>query len=161
MDFTGDANTSHGVVERRFEVAGDGGTVPGLLWTSEGAAGRRPLVLIGHGGTSHKRSPYVLSLARRLVRHADYAVAAIDAPHHGDRANPEGAAALTDGRAFRELMATGADRMTADWHSTVKELQQLDEIGTGPLGYWGLSMGTMLGLPLVAATPRSGARCSG
>ena len=87
MDFTGDPISSHGVVERRFDVAGDGGVVPGLLWTPEGADGKRPLVLIGHGGTSHKRSPYVLSLARRLVRHADYAVAAIDAPHHGDRAN--------------------------------------------------------------------------
>ena len=43
--------------------------------------------------------------------------------------------------------------MTADWHATLKELQQLDDVGDGPLGYWGLSMGTMLGLPLVAATP--------
>ena len=153
MDFTGDAITSHGVVERRFDLTGGDGAVPGLLWTPEGADGKRPLVLIGHGGTSHKRSPYVLSLARRLVRHADYAVAAIDAPHHGDRANPEGTAALGNARAFRELVGDATDRMIGDWQATTKELQQLDEVGDGPLGYWGLSMGTMLGLPFVAATP--------
>ena len=43
--------------------------------------------------------------------------------------------------------------MIGDWHATTKELQQLDEVGDGPLGYWGLSMGTMLGLPFVATTP--------
>ena len=59
---------------------------PGCSGHRRAPTGKRPLVLIGHGGTSHKRTPYVLSLARRLVRHADYAVAAIDAPHHGDRA---------------------------------------------------------------------------
>jgi dienelactone hydrolase len=153
MDFSGDAVSSHGVVERRFDVAGDGGPVPGLLWTPEGADGTRPLVLVGHGGTSHKRTPYVVSLARRLVRHAGYAVAAIDAPHHGDRATPESAAALADRRGFQELVAAGSEQMTSDWHATLKELQQLDDVGDGPLGYWGLSMGTMLGLPFVAATP--------
>jgi dienelactone hydrolase len=43
--------------------------------------------------------------------------------------------------------------MTADWTATLEELRALDEVGTGPLGYWGLSMGTMLGAPFVAATP--------
>ena len=46
--------------------------------------------------------------------------------------------------------------MTADWQTTLKELQQLDEVGDGPLGYWGLSMGTMFGVPFVAATPEVG-----
>jgi len=32
-------------------------------------------------------------------------------------------------------------------------VRELDEVGDGPLGYWGLSMGTMLGIPFVAATP--------
>ena len=131
--------------------------VPGLVWTPEGATGTRPLVLIGHGGGSNKRTPYVLSLARRLVRHAGYAAAAIDAPGHGERS---GATTVDDGAAgeglptaFLSTVAAATDQMTADWTTTLQELRALDEIGEGPLGYWGLSMGTMLGSPFVSATP--------
>jgi dienelactone hydrolase len=43
--------------------------------------------------------------------------------------------------------------MTADWTVTLRDLRELDDVGNGPLGYWGLSMGTMFGSPFVAATP--------
>jgi dienelactone hydrolase len=162
MDFIGDPEISHGVVERRFDVTAGSGVVPGILWTPEGAAGERPLVLVGHGGTGHKRMPYVLSFARRLVRHRGYAVAAIDGPGHGDRAGAEttGDRSPSAGipRAFLSSIADAAESMTADWTTTLEELRALDEVGTGPLGYWGLSMGTMLGAPFVAATPE--VRCA-
>lgn len=162
MDFIGEAECSHGVVERRFDVAGDSGVVPGIVWTPEAGAGPRPLVLVGHGGTGHKRMPYVLSLARRLVRHSGHAVAAIDGPGHGDRPGPpadserppEGGIRQT----FMDDMAAAADAMTADWTTTLRELQKLEDVGDGPLAYWGLSMGTMFGCPFVAATPQ--VRCA-
>ena len=157
MEFIGDPAISHGVVERRFDVQGHAGVVPGLLWTPEAATGTRPLVLVGHGGSNDKRTPYVLSLARRLVRHAGYAVAAIDAPAHGDRAGATMGGDRPAGEgipnAFMVAMAAAADEMTADWTITLQELRGLDEVGDGPLGYWGLSMGTMFGSPFVAATP--------
>jgi dienelactone hydrolase len=158
MDLVGEPQISHGVVERRFDVAGAAETVPGILWTPEGAAGARPLVLIGHGGSGHKRMPYVLSLARRLVRHQGWAVAAIDGPGHGDRAAAStGAAPAGDAAglrtAFLASIAAAADSMAADWRAAVRELQALDEVGAGPLGYWGVSMGTMLGVPFVGASP--------
>jgi dienelactone hydrolase len=157
MEFIGEPATSHGVVERRFDVQGATGVVPGIVWTPEGATGPRPLVLIGHGGSGNKRMPYVLSLARRLVRHAGYAAAAIDGPGHGDRA---GATIGTDRPAgegipssFVDAVAAAAAEMTADWTATLQELRALAEVGDGALAYWGLSMGTMLGSPFVAATP--------
>jgi dienelactone hydrolase len=157
MELIGVPATSHGVVERRFDVQGHAGTVPGLLWTPEAATGTRPLVLVGHGGTADKRTPYVLSLARRLVRHAGYAVAAIDAPAHGERAGAtppsDGAAGQGIPSSFVDAVAGAADEMTGDWTATLAELRSLDEVGDGPLGYWGLSMGTMFGSPFVAATP--------
>jgi dienelactone hydrolase len=162
MDIVGEPQISHGVVERRFDVAGATEAVPGIVWTPEGATGSRPLVLIGHGGSGHKRMPYVLSLARRLVRHQGWAVAAIDGPGHGDRAGTadEGPGADEHGlrRAFLSRIAAAAASMSADWTATYREVQELDEVGTGPLGYWGVSMGTMLGLPTVAATPE--VRCA-
>lgn len=157
MDFTGDAIISRGVVERRFEIDGRDETVPGLLWTPEGASGRRPLVLVGHGGSGEKRMPYVLSLARRLVRHRGWAVAAIDGPGHGERAG--GSNPVDRGsdpglpRTFVEQVSAAAESMTADWTTTLAALQEVDGVGDGPVGYWGLSMGTMFGAPFVAATP--------
>ena len=40
----------------------------------------------------------------------------------------------------------------ADWKAALDAAQQ--ELGEGPVGYFGLSMGTMMGLPLIAAEPR-------
>lgn len=33
-------------------------------------------------------------------------------------------------------------------------VQELDHVGAGPVGYWGLSLGCGLGVPFVAAEPR-------
>jgi dienelactone hydrolase len=149
MEIVGDAVVSKGVVERRFDVKSEDRLVPGLLWTPEGASGTRPLVLIGHGGGSNKRTEYVLSLARRLVRHQGWAAAAIDAIEHGERStNP-----TTTTEAFFSRVRGAATEMITDWTNTLGELRGLDDVGDGPLGYWGLSMGTMFGAPFVAATP--------
>lgn len=157
MELLGEPSVSHGVVERRFDVKRDDGLVPGIVWTPEGATGAQPLVLVGHGGTGNKRMPYVLSLARRLVRHAGYAVAAIDGPGHGDRVDApvggEQAPSAGIPQSFMSSVTAAADSMTADWTATLDELRALDDVGDGPLGYWGLSMGTMFGSPFVAATP--------
>lgn len=156
MQIMGEA-TSHGVVERRFDVDGADGAVPGILWTPERAEGARPLVLVGHGGGGNKRMPYVLSLARRLVRHGGYAVAAIDGPGHGDRAGAtltrEGSETAGIPPGFLDQVAAASEQMTADWTATLHALRALPDVGDGLLGYWGLSMGTMFGLPFVAATP--------
>ena len=84
-----EVDTARGVRERRFVLGVAGRSVPGLLWTPDTTGGPRPLVLIGHGGANHKRTPYVLSLARRLARREGFAAAAIDGPVHGDR-RPDG-----------------------------------------------------------------------
>jgi len=34
-----------------------GPPLPGVLWTPDGAAGTRPLILMGHGGGQHKKAP--------------------------------------------------------------------------------------------------------
>src|SRR5215470_8472307 len=73
--------SSGGVCEQLFTL----GEIPGVLWTPEGGAGGRPLIVMGHGGGQHKKAPGIVARARRFVAERGYAVAAADVPNHGDR----------------------------------------------------------------------------
>lgn len=153
MKWTAEAVTSRGVTERAFAVPCEDRAVPGIVWTPEDAVGPTALVLIGHGGNGHKRQDHILALARRLVRHQRIAAAAIDGPAHGDRRPDDLPEDVTE-RLAATIREEAADPMVADWKATLDALQKLPEIGTSRVGYWGLSMGTMFGLPFVAAEPR-------
>lgn len=159
---------SRGVRQRRFDVTHDGRDVPGLLFEpdepGEGTAAR-PLVLLGHGGSGSKEEDYIVALARRLVRHRGFAACAIDGPVHGDRRPPDPAGEPPpDGLVLLEfsqrwsLDGSLTDLVVADWRAVLDALVAERAAGggpaLGPVGYWGLSMGTIFGLPLVAAEPR-------
>jgi dienelactone hydrolase len=163
-----------GVVERRFNLVVGEETVPGIHWLPEGVTEPHPTILIGHGGTEHKRVPHVLGLARTLVRHRGYAAVALDAPGHGDRMSEGQQEAITQILARRRgerLAAIPPERLRALVGSAgqaVKEWQALlDDVATnpqwtnGPFGYWGVSMGTAFGVPLLAAEPRISAAVLG
>lgn len=166
MRFTGET-TENGVVARDFELQVGGERVPGVLWTPAGATGPRPLVLMGHGGSQHRKVDTLVAKAGQYVRNLDFAVAAIDAPGHGDRVTPEEAARYAatvrqriagGGRISGEALAQMAGRArqaVPEWRATLDELCRLDVVGQGgPVGYWGVSMGTITGVPLVAEEPR-------
>lgn len=131
--------------------------VPGLLWTPAGASGTRPLVLIGHGAGSTKRDPRIVSLARRLVRHHSFAAAAIDGPVHGDRRADGGVDGTLMFVEFAHLWAhdpSMVDEMVDDWSATIDALSELGDLRARRIGWWGLSMGTIIGVPLLAAERR-------
>ncbi|TVZ00921.1 alpha/beta hydrolase [Trebonia kvetii] len=165
----GEETTSEGVTERLFTV----GDVPGVVWAAAGAAGPRPLVLIGHGGGAHKTAPAVTARARRYVTRLGVAVAAIDAPGWGGRQVPVSYEPFN--AEIEELTAAGkplldvyarrgaviADLAVPEWQATIDALTALDWIGSGPLGYFGVSLGSSIGVPLVAAEPRIGAAVLG
>jgi pimeloyl-ACP methyl ester carboxylesterase len=156
-----------GVIERRFNLTVNGETVPGIHWLPEAVTDPHPTVLIGHGGTQHKRVPNVLGLARTLVRHGGYGVVALDAPGHGDRMTEEQKkerAELLDRRSGDRLaplserriraMSGVASQAVAEWKALLDELATNPEWAQGPFGYWGVSMGTAFGVPLLASEPR-------
>ena len=156
MDWVGEACRADGVAERGFTVDVDGRCVPGILWLPDPADGPRPLVLVGHGATAHKRADYVLALGRRLAGAHGFAVAAIDGPGHGERRPPD---RTDDVQIFSDFLAewsrpSTVDDAIADWEVTLDALRRLPDVGDGPLGFWGLSMGTIYGLPFAAAEPR-------
>ena len=73
--------SSNGVVERDF-IAGE---VPGVLWSPLSGPDHAPLVLMGHGGGLHKKTPAQKARAHDAVTTWGFNVVAIDAPGHGDR----------------------------------------------------------------------------
>jgi alpha-beta hydrolase superfamily lysophospholipase len=155
VDFTSDS-VHRGVRERAATIVGSHGTVPLALWTPEGAA-PKGLVLVGHGGSGHKREDYVLALARRLVRAGDFAVASIDGPVHGDRRAANAEVPTLVLMEFAQAWSSDTsltDGMVNDWVVTLDELQEDPDLANAPVGYWGLSMGTLLGLPFVASQER-------
>ncbi len=154
--------TSDGVVSRDFTV----GDVPGVLWSPACAAGRAPLVLLGHGGGTHKRWPAMTGRAGLLVA-AGFHVACVDAPGHGDRPrtghDEQEIAALLRARTAGDPEGPVvvrynlhlAERAVPEWRAVLDALQELPRIGAGgPVGYWGLNMGTAIGVPLIAEEPR-------
>ncbi|WP_322763247.1 alpha/beta hydrolase [Frankia sp. Cr2] len=162
MYFTSET-TSSGVSERLFTVDG----IPGVLWSPADTTGPRPLMLLGHGGGQHKNAPGVAARAHRYAAHFGFAAAAIDAPGHGDRPRTayderftaqlrqRMAAGEPVGALIAEDNATRATQAVPEWQATLDALQNLDGVGAGgPVGYWGVSLGSMIGMPFVATEPR-------
>jgi dienelactone hydrolase len=80
-----------------------------------------------------------------------FAALSIDGPVHGRRqVGPGGREAF-----WPEWKREGSvEDMTADWRLALDFARSQPEVGEGPVGYWGLSMGTIYGAPFVAAEPR-------
>jgi pimeloyl-ACP methyl ester carboxylesterase len=166
MRFTSET-TSNGVLERLFSLD----DIPGVLWSPADGTGSRPLVLLGHGGGQHKRAPGLVARPHRYVTACGFAVAAIDAPGHGDRPRTEHDERFAAG--IRERMAAGesigpqiardnaerAARAVPEWQATLDALQDLDYVGAdGPVGFWGVSLGSAIGVPLAPSRPRQTAK---
>lgn len=156
------ATSLDGVTEQLFTAGG----VPGVLWTPERAAGPRPLILMGHGGGQHKKAPGLVTLARRFVAECGFAVVAADVPGHGDRPEDEqysriaaeNQARVEAGEELAPLIAgfqaLVARQTVPEWRTVLDAVRQLGDVGAGPVGYWGVSLGCGLGVPFVAAEPR-------
>ena len=154
--------SSDGVREQLFTL----GEIPGVLWTPEGAAGTRPLILMGHGGGQHKKAPGIVARARRFVAEHGFAAAAVDVPAHGDRPKDEeydriataNQACAAAGAELAQLIAgfqaLVARQTVPEWRAVLDAVQKLGHVGAGPVGYWGVSLGCGLGVPFVAAEPR-------
>ncbi|WNZ11809.1 alpha/beta hydrolase [Streptomyces sp. 11x1] len=154
--------SSDGVREQLFTL----GDIPGVLWTPEEAVAPRPLVLIGHGGGQHKKAPDILARARRFVTGGGFAVVAVDVPAHGDRPKveeydriaSENQARVAAGEELAPLIAgfqaLVARQTVPEWRAVLDAVQQLEHVGAGPVGYWGVSLGCGLGVPFVAAETR-------
>ncbi len=143
-------NWSEGLHHARdFQIQCSGRrVVTGALWTPAESTPESPLILCGHGASGDRYQAPIPHLARRFGEENGYPVLAIDGPVHGLRqVGPGGRAA------FAEEMkrASFLDDMVEDWYLAIETVAHDADLGRGPLGYFGLSMGTIFGLPLLAS----------
>lgn len=131
-----------------FVAEAPSGPVPSLLFAQWGAA---PLVLLGHGGNGGKDQPNMVRLAERMRDTIGVHVLAIDGPAHGERApQTTGDERLRGTRRVLNDPSTSS-QMAADWSAAVAVARQRVDVGEHDLGYIGFSMGTVFGIPAVAA----------
>jgi dienelactone hydrolase len=143
-----------------LSVQGSHERVPAIVWLPARCPGPRPVVLVGHGAGGHKTAP-IVTRAAGLVTALGFAALSIDCPYHGDR-TPPGEVGLSAAERreklgldrWRERNAQAVPQAVADWRAALDAAQALDEVGTAPAGYLGLSLGSRFGLPLVAAEDR-------
>jgi len=141
------------LVRREFDLRRGDRLVSGVLWQPDGAEPGAPLVCCGHGASGDRHQAPIPWLARRLAGEHGCFVLSIDGPVHGRRLVPPGGREAF----WPEWRREGSvEDMIADWRTALDFVQDRPEVGRGPVGYWGLSMGTIYGAPLVAAEPRIG-----
>ncbi|MEU4746664.1 alpha/beta hydrolase, partial [Actinosynnema sp. NPDC023658] len=152
--------TSDGVTTREL-VLGD---VTAALWEPEDAAPGTPLVLLGHGGGQH-RHDRAMSGRARLLTDVGFRAVALDVDGHGPRPrsprDEEEVALLRAAMKAGEPTGPIAERYNADlarrtvpeWRALLAGLLAVPGIGDAPVGYWGMTLGTAIGVPLVAGEP--------
>lgn len=140
-----------GLLLREFDLDRDGRLVSGVVWQPPSPSAGAPLVCLGHGASGDRHQQPIPWLARRLVGEHGFFALSIDGPVHGRRqVGPGGREAF-----WPEWSREGSvEDMTADWKAALDQVQSLPEVGRGPVGYWGLSMGTIFGAPFVGAEPK-------
>lgn len=140
------------VVESEFVAQRAGDSIPGWWWAPNRVSEPRPLVLMGHGGSGHKRNERMQMLGQLFAGNNGWCAAAIDGPVHGDRGpvidpkQPE----------YAEMWKRDdvVQKMIDDWVVVLDELSINERVDPQRIGYWGLSMGTLFGIPFVAAEHR-------
>lgn len=147
----------HGeVLERVGTIVGTQGAIPCAVWSRASDEPAHFVVCIGHGASGDKHESYVIALARYLVSALDCAVLAIDGPVHGARrGSSDVRQPLLAFAAEWSSNAALTDDAVNDWRTALDAVVALPEVADdATVGFWGLSMGTILGLPFVAAEPR-------
>lgn len=144
-----DATDPRGHATREFRLTRAGGrSVTGALWLPAQPRPDRPLVLCGHGASGNRYQAPIASLAQRFTQEAGCALLSLDGPVHGMRQVGAGGREAF----FPEIQRPGSiDDMVADWAVAIDAARAVPGVGGARLAYFGLSMGSIYGIPLLAA----------
>ena len=122
--------------------------VTGAIWLPKDSCESNRVVLCGHGASGDRYQVPIPYLVKHLVDQHNIVVLSVDGPVHGLRkVEPGGREAF-----FQEMQRpTFIDDMVSDWLIATEDILKEKNITIETLGYFGLSMGTMFGVPLLAS----------
>lgn len=158
-------------IQHDFEIEVAGERVPVVLWTPIPMTSSRALIALGHGGAGHKTSDAIVKRAVRYATRFQWASLAIDAPGHGERITAEEAErnrvqtqARLEGNPRAPALSvaekiyyleTLAAQAVPEWQAALTTVLASDVVNADvPVAYWGVSMGSSIGIPLLAADTR-------
>ncbi len=155
-------------IDFSVEVAGE--AVPCVIWKPSAALVSQTLIALGHGGAQHKKTPGIRDRAILYATNFGWTSLAIDAPKHGERITPEAAQAErlnTERRLQGDVNAPSLsaaekiaflDRLAAqavpEWQAALDTTLACFAPAVDTVGYWGISQGTWIGVPLLAEEKR-------
>jgi len=159
------------ILEHNFTTCMTGETVPSVLWTPKPSIRPRALMAMGHGGSGHKKSEHIVRRAVRYAKDFGWASLAIDAPKHGERISLEEAEwerVKTQARVSGNPIAPSMDveekikylddlaaQAVPEWQAALDAVLDSNIIVDNiPMAYWGVSQGSSIGIPLLAADKR-------
>ena len=144
-------NKIEGASVREFTIHAPDRPITGVLWSGPRCRSGSPLVCFGHGASGDRHQRPIPRIAGQLASDHGCFGLSLDGPVHGRRQiGPGGRASF-----WPEWEREGTvEEMVRDWRLALAVISEQPDVGAGPVGYWGLSMGTIYGAPFVAAEHR-------
>lgn len=140
---------SQGRKTREFRIVEEGQRdITGAVWLPESRSPHDTLMCFGHGASGDRYQAPISDLAGRFVGELGIPVLSIDGPVHGRRQVGEGGRAAFGPEYSRPDCLRD---MTEDWTGAIHAARALPEVDATKLAYFGLSMGTIFGIPLIAS----------
>jgi dienelactone hydrolase len=144
-----------------FEYSSRGDRVCARLWLPPRGDGPFPVVWLQHGAGGAKDAPYMVAVGAPWAR-GGAAVASLDFPLHGERANPKFQALVRAGLGLEPGGGALAAEVLRDFHRQAvldlrrgcDALERLPGVDAKRIAYAGLSLGAFVGAIFCAVDPR-------
>lgn len=142
------ATDNHGIETLEFSAERTGRrVVTGALWIPDEPSTDRPLVVFGHGASGDRYQTPISGLAHRFANELGCPSLAIDGPVHGLRKVGDGGRAALN--VERQRPSSTAE-FIEEWHFAIDLAFSHEAIGPRKVAYFGLSMGSAYGIPMIA-----------
>lgn len=126
--------------------------VTGSLWIPNDSIQPSTLMAFGHGASGTRYQLPIPYLARRFAKQGIVSLS-MDGPVHGLRQKGEGGRPALSQEMRRSNMI---EDMIADWRTSIEVTESRIGFNADRFGYFGLSMGSIFGIPFLAQRKRDG-----